>query len=109
MKFEMNGLEWVIKEVSQKDFLEYNVQNDIDEKDKFYSGRTLIIEQEIWIFKDLSKGLKRRVLYHELMHCYIISYLTHIDMDDVYEEAWCDISSNSHDIIHEIAENYFNK
>ena len=107
MKFEMNGNEWIIKEVSQEDFLDYNRKNEIDEN-KFYNGRTMVIEQEIWIFKGLSKGQKRKTLYHELMHCYIISYVTFMSMDSVDEELWCDISCNSHDIIHGIAEDYFN-
>jgi len=109
MKFKMNGREWTIKEVSQEDFLEYNRKNGIDENNRFYYGRTMVIEQEIWMFKDLSKEQKRKTLYHELMHCYLMSYLTFMSMDNVDEEFWCDISGNSHDIIHEIAENYFNK
>lgn len=109
MKFEINGLEWIIKEVSQQDFLEYNQKNGIDESGRTYSGRTLILEQEIWISKDLSKGQKRKTLYHELMHCYIINYITFMSMDNIDEELWCDISSNSHDLIHEIVENYFSK
>ena len=50
-------------------------------------------------------GITKQTLYHELMHCYLWSYI-HI-FNEISEEAMCDISANSHDIIHKIVEDYF--
>ena len=53
----------------------------------------------------MHKEQKRQTLLHELMHCYVWSYVC--GFNNISEEALCDISANSHDIIHEIVENYF--
>lgn len=73
--------------------------------------------QKIWIDTNANcdPGMKRlcmidkkkkKTLYHELTHVYIREYLTSRDIDP-NEEVLCDISANSHDIIHKIIENYF--
>lgn len=49
---------------------------------------------------------KRSTLLHELGHCYIITYITHQDKN-YNEEDVVDIISNSHDIIRNIADKYF--
>ena len=43
---------------------------------------------------------------HELAHCYINEYITHVDYQLTQEEA-ADLVANSHDIIDEIINNYF--
>lgn len=102
MKFKMNNVEYIIKEVEEKDFWEYKVE----EQDGYYYGQSHFQTQEIWIDKSLSIEKKRKTLYHELTHCYIREYLTSRDINPD-EEVLCDISANSHDIIHEIVEEYF--
>lgn len=101
MIFKMNNIEYKIKEVSQEEFTKYQ----IDESDGYYYGQSHFKEQEIWIDKDLPFARKKKTLYHELTHVYIREYLTTRDITPD-EEVLCDISANSHDIIHEIVENY---
>lgn len=110
MKFKINDREWTIKEVSQEEFWK-----DEGEEDKigtpeynttYHFGRCIYKKQEIWLWKDISKEQKKKTLYHELMHCYRGSYIGFFDLDGQTEDFWCDISANSHDIIHKIVEEY---
>ena len=102
MKFKMNNCEYEIKEVTQEE-----LQKEItDEDDGYYYGQTRFRKQIILIDKDLSKERKRKTLIHELTHVYIREYLTTRDISPD-EEVLCDISANSHDIIHKIVEDYF--
>lgn len=105
MKFEMNSRNWIIREVEQKKFWEDDnaVQK---ENDGNFLGRTLFAKQEIWLDRNISNEQKRKTLYHELLHCYKGMYITFNDLP-VDEEMLCDISANSHDIIHNIVEKYF--
>lgn len=102
MFFEMNDVKYQIREVEQKDFWEYKV----NEEDGYYYGQSHFQTQEIWLDKTLSKEKKKKTLYHELTHVYIREYLTSRDITPD-EEVLCDISANSHDIIHQIVEDYF--
>ena len=77
-----------------------------EEEDGYYYGQTRFRKQIILIDKDLSKERKRKTLIHELTHVYIREYLTTRDISPD-EEMLCDISANSHDIIHKIVEEYF--
>lgn len=101
MQFQMNGITYTIKEVKQKDFWDYQV----DEEDGYYYGQSHFQTQEVWIDKDLPIEKKRKTLYHELTHVYIREYLTSRDISP-NEEVLCDISANSHDIIHKIVSEY---
>lgn len=108
MKFEINGREWRIKEVEQEVFWEDDGE-DYKEKKKdggYYFGRTKFATEEIWLCKDLSDGQRRKTLIHELVHCYRGSYIGFNTIDGGDEELWCDIISNSHDIIEEIVSSY---
>lgn len=100
--FEMNKAIYEIKEVSQ-DYLSTQI---VDEEDGYYYGQTRFPIQTIFIDKDLLYERKKKTLYHELMHVYIREYLTTRDISP-NEEVMCDISANSHDIIHNIVEDYF--
>ncbi len=100
--FEINESIYSIKEVSQEELSKITV----DEDDGYYYGQTRFQSQEILIDKDLSYVRKKKTLYHELMHVYIREYLTTRDISP-NEEVMCDISANSHDIIHDIVEDYF--
>jgi len=112
MKFKMNDREWTIKEVSQEKFWEDDGDKDkIGTKDYFTSyhfGRCIYKNQEIWLWKDVSKEQKKKTLYHELLHCYRGNYITYSELSGD-EDLWCDISANAHDIIHKIVEDYFKK
>ena len=100
--FRINRSDYVIKEVSQEELL----KTIVDEEDGYYYGQTRFPIQTIFIDKDLSYERKKKTLYHELMHVYIREYLTTRDISP-NEEVMCDISANSHDIIHDIVEGYF--
>ena len=102
MRFTFNDVTYEIKEVEQKDFWDYQC----DEQDGYYYGQTHFQTQEVWLDKDLSYEKKKKTLYHELMHCYIREFVTTRDIEPT-EEIMCDISANSHDSIHEIVERYF--
>lgn len=101
MEFTMNGVEYSIKEVSQEEF------NQVEEEDGYYFGQSHFFTQEIWLDKTLKADRKKKALYHELTHCYIKEYLTTRDLESFTEEILCDISANSHDVIHKIVEDYF--
>lgn len=104
--FEMNGIMWVIKEVSQETFWEDDHEEFKDDGSYFF-GRCKVNNNEIWLWKDLvSIKQKRKTLYHELMHAYINSYITFNEVK-FDADTWCDISANSHDIIHYIVDDYF--
>lgn len=62
--------------------------------------------QTIFLDKDLCSDRKRSTLLHELGHCYIITYITHQDKN-YNEEDVADIVANSHDIIRNIVDKYF--
>ena len=101
MKFKMNNQEWEIKEINQEEF---NDNLDHTKEEGYFFGQSHFNTQEIWIDKSLKREKKRNTLYHELMHVYLKTYVTNGDCS-YDEEAMCDISANSHDIIHEITKN----
>lgn len=112
MKFKINNREWTITETSQGDIK--NMQNirraneseNTKSIDTRYYGITYSDIQKIYIDEDLPKDRKKATLIHELTHCYIVSYITHLDKE-YSEEDVADIVSNSYDIIHEIVSEYF--
>lgn len=108
MKFEMNNREWEIIELSQEEIREKirEYKYDGEPKEGRYFGLTYLDNSKIYIDKDLCLDQKKQTLKHELMHCYIGCYLFNIEKEYT-EEDLCNISSNSHDIIHKIVEDYF--
>lgn len=107
MKFKINNKNWEIKEVDQERMREeLKKHNDsIAEFGKYY-GLTYADIQTIFLDKDLCLDRKRSTLLHELGHCYIITFITHQDKN-YNEEDVVDIISNSHDIIRDIVDKYF--
>lgn len=112
MKISMNGIEYEIREISEKEYKEYRKEEDeklcceiTDTTKGAYFGATHNYPNIIFIEEDLPIDRKRRVLIHELTHCYIAEYITHEDKQ-YSEEDIADISANSHDIIHKIVEDY---
>lgn len=107
MKFEINNRTWEIKELSQEEIRKHLIDYKYDGKPQAgkYFGQTYYDEQIIYIDKDLHIEQKRQTLLHELMHCYIGCYL--FSFKEFTEEDLCNISANSHDIIHKIIKKYF--
>ena len=115
MTIKMNDVAFEIKEISQKEYKEYRKKEDTktcceetDTTKGMYFGATHTYSNIIFIDKDLPLDRKRKTLIHELTHCYISEYITH-EEKQFSEEDVADISANSHDIVHEIVDNYFNK
>ena len=108
LDFYMNNSKWTIYEVEQKSFWEDDGKLDEMNNGDYFLGRCRYVSQEIWLYKDLTEEQKKKTLYHELLHCYKGSYLTYnnIEGDD---DFWCDMSANSHDIIHSIVEEYISR
>lgn len=109
MKFKMNDRTWEIKEVSQEEIRQHIIDYKWDgqpiESGRYY-GQTYFDEQIIYIDKDLHEEQKKFTLMHELGHCYIGTFVT-LQGKSYDEETIVDIISNSHDIIHEIVNDYF--
>lgn len=104
MKFKMNNRNWEIVEVPSGLLLDEYKKEYPD--GMFCFGLTKYSKQMIFINTDMCEDVKKQTLYHELMHCYLWSYIH--NFSEIGEEAMCDISANSHDIIHKIVEDYFN-
>jgi Zn-dependent peptidase ImmA (M78 family) len=104
MKFKINNRQWNIEEVESNFLLKK--YKEYDEQALYCFGMTKYEIQTIFINKDMDKEVKKQTLYHELMHCYIWNY-SNIH-NEYTEEELCDLSANSHDIIHKIVEDYFN-
>lgn len=107
MKFKMNNRDWKIIEVPQSQFWEDDGELDKMNNHDHYFGRTKFTLNEIWIDEDLPTDLKKKTLYHELMHCYKSCFICFYELNNQDEDFWCELSANSHDIIHKIVEDYF--
>lgn len=108
MNFKINNRDWKIKELSQDEIKQHikDYKYDGEPQDGRYYGQTYSDEQIIYLDKDLHPQQKRQTLMHELMHCYIGCYLFN-NGRNYTEEDLCNISANSHDIIHDIVKEYF--
>ena len=111
-EFKMNDRVWHIVEVDQESFWkdsgEENKIGTPEYCNTYHFGRCIFKEQEIWLWKDVSQEQKRKTLIHELLHCYRGCYVTFNDIN-CDEDFWCDMCANSHDIIHDIVERYFER
>lgn len=108
MKFKMNNREWTIQEVDQQEMRQLIKEYDgVVEDLGQYFGSTQPAKQKIFLYNDLCFEQQRQTLMHELMHCYVLSYL--FSVKDYNEEDLCNISANSHDIIHNIVEQWEQK
>lgn len=107
MKFKMNGRNWAIKELNQKE-----IRNEISKRggttpeDLMYFGITFYDNNVIFLDANLCPDRKRATLIHELTHCYINEFTGHADRS-FREEDVCDIVANSFDIVKGIVEKYF--
>lgn len=107
MEFKINNKTWIIKEMSQKEIKE-EMENHFDKPQEFgkYFGVTYSDIQTIFLDRDLCEERKRNTLIHELTHCYIESFITHLGDKSYSEEDVADIVANSHDIIKDIVNDY---
>lgn len=103
MKFTINNRNWGIKRASKEWMLE-EYKKECPEA-TYCFGMTKYSEQMIYLNDEPCEEVQRQTLLHELMHCYMWSYMYNVNQ--IGEEALCDISANSHDIIHEIVDRYF--
>ena len=104
----MNNRDWEIIELSQEEIREHYTNYkyaEVNPNGKYF-GQTYEDEQKIYLDKDLHKDTKYHTLLHELMHCYVDCYVDP-NSNSYDNEALCNISSNSHDIIHDIIMDYF--
>lgn len=111
MNFKMNNRNWKIQELSQEEIREIykDYKYDGDPGIGKYFGITYLDKQLIIIDKDLHPEQKKATLLHELMHCFIGCYGFSSSQDTYSEEDLCNLSSNSHQVIHDILEEYFEK
>ena len=105
-KFSMNNRNWEIIELSQEDMRKTLTKYGDKPDGGRYFGLTYLGNRKSYIDKDLCLDQKKQTLKHELMHCYIGCYLFN-DERSYTEEDVCNLSANSHDIIHKIVEGYF--
>lgn len=103
MKFKINNRTWEIIEENQEKIKE--IDNEKDEKVTIY-GLTCYDTQKIYLWNKLCYEAKIQTLKHELFHCYVGCYCSFSSLE-LNEEVMCNLSANSHDIIHEIVEKYF--
>ncbi len=103
MKFEINNHIWTIKQKKQD---EMKKEVNDNEEDNYYFGLTLRKKHEIWLDNSLCLEQKKQTLKHELMHCYISSFLT-LEEIKFTEELLCDISANANDFIYKLTDRYF--
>ena len=109
MKFKINDREWEIRETDINGLREqYNKDLVEEERDKksFFYGLCTLSEQLILLNKNVHIERKKKTLYHELMHVYKDVFIGNQEFQ-FNEEELCDISANSHNIIHKICEDYF--
>lgn len=108
MNFLMNNRIWTILEISKEDIITLYKQETKDENIETVYGLTSYGNNVIYLNQDMCEDMKKQTLMHELMHCYIKEYVS-LSIEEFDEEMLCNISANSHNIIHEIVEKYFKK
>lgn len=105
MEFKINNHEWEIIEIAREEIKEI-YEKETKEETLMVYGLTSYYNHKIYINKELCFDMKRKTIMHELMHCYIEEYVS-LELENYEEETLCNISANSHDIIHKIVEDYF--
>lgn len=102
MKFNINGSNWEIKEISNA---EMNMLASSDLRESFTHGLTQYSTNVIYLNEDTPE--KRKTLIHELTHCFMYIFGHNQGERQFSLEDVCEICSCSHDMIHEIVEDYF--
>lgn len=107
MTFSINEELWTIKEISDEEMYKQN-HEEYNDDGSHILGLTCPVTKEIFLLKDLDDIQKRKTLMHELMHCYLFTYVSFNNINFSIDD-FCDISANSHDIINKIVNEYFDK
>ena len=102
MKFIINNDEWEIKEINNA---EMNIMCGSDKRETFTHGSTQYSDQVIYLNSETPN--KRKTLCHELTHCFMYEYGHNQQEKEYNNEDVCEICACSHNIIHEIVEDYF--
>lgn len=98
MKFEINGTEWIIRDVD-----EATINNEMKQDGTL--GCTIYKKQEILLLKDQANVVK--TLKHELTHVWMYEYGHTGDDDTTYNhEDVCEIVASINDFINEIVNRY---
>ena len=105
MKFKMNDSDWEIIELPS-DEIKIIYEKYAGEQTLYVYGLTQYDSHKIYINEEMCFDMKRKTIMHELMHCYKEEYVS-LELDSIDEETLCNISANSHDIIHRIVKEYF--
>lgn len=104
MKFLMNNREWNIIQIDKEQLIDLYKLITKDENVETVYGLTNYEKKIVYINYKICKEKMIQTLKHELMHVYIEEYCAQKEEYD--EEELCNISANSHDIIHKIVEDY---
>ena len=107
MSFEMNNIKYNIYKKSKEEMFGV-VKEKNDENGRQILGLHLPAKGEIWLLNELPKEIEEKTLIHELSHCYFYCYMFDTSEIKLREEDVCEIISNSHQIIEDIVEHYFN-
>ena len=106
MKFEMNGHTWEIVEVGHKEIMEeYSKDGDMSNIASIYAF-VRFSDHKLFLDANNCYYTMNKSLLHELMHIYIYEYCSW-EMN-FNEEIVCDLVANSHNVINEIAKEYWN-
>lgn len=105
MEFEIKNEKWTIKELNLEEMYKENHEEFVDDGSYIF-GLTCPAQKKIYLYKELDEFQKRKTLMHELMHCYLFTYVSFNPIEFSIDD-FCDISANSHDIIHKIVNDYF--
>lgn len=92
LSININGLDWDICCVHSGD-----KKLNVDNVDCY--GVTYFQEQQIYFNIDISKGLFRQTVIHEIVHAFLFSFGYHLDCDEI-EEAVCDFIGSHLDNIY---------
>lgn len=103
MTFKMNNRTWKIAKKPSEWMLE-ELKKESPES-TYCFGMTKYAQQTIYINEEPCLEVQRQTLLHELVHCYLWSYA--YNFSQISEEGMCDIYANSHYVIHDIVERYF--
>ena len=108
-KFDMNGIEYTIKEVSNEEIKECNKKDfpSDDTTDTLFYGLTRHNVNEILLNKDCVLDRKVSTLKHELAHVFLANSGIAFDGKEYNEEEVCSIVSASNDFINTVVNNYF--
>lgn len=96
-EIEINGLRYVFKLCDKEEM------GNTENKGEIYLGYTNYIDQEVKILKGLKRDKLKRVVVHELTHCYIEAYLENQMLKNTFEDEdiCCFVSAYANKILND--------